>query len=406
VAGKFKHGIRKTNERAPDGRVLFDLRITAPNPDKPGKKLVDSIRTVPAKSTADAAKQREELIKSEVAKKQGRLRSHQPRTFAAVADEYIASIERYGTRTSWGSYAKKLKAEFGEMKLDKIQTAHMQRYIASMAGQFSRSTVKGLQQVLLRVFEHGELHGDLTGENRSLGVKLPKPKRSASATLARLEGEALPKRSLDELELPAFMAAFRAQYPDLYTLVLVMVATGGRFSEISALQRKDIDLRTGAMVIKRAQVAGRVGPPKKDRSRAAAIPYTALVELHAHLRRMDELKWPGYEEWVFPPYPLRTRKFATVWSRSTVGGAMKATMKSLGIATTNATHVARHTLNGLIRGHVTDSVLRSVVGHADEAQSVAYGDPAVLAFAAQVDRVLLGAGGSDDVKTPSEQESQ
>jgi integrase len=400
----FKNGIRRTGERAPDGRPLFELRLTAPHPDRPGEKLVDSIRTRPAKGTAEAQALKDQLTQEELARKLGQVRSHKARPFSEVADEYIAGIDRYGTATSWGSFAKKLKAEFGEMYLDKIQVAHMQRFVTKLP--YSRSTVKGVRQVLKNVYQHGVEHGDAAMGNRALQVMMPKEKRSGAATLARLESEAPVKKGLTQSELVAFMDAFKAKYSDRYCLVLVMVATGGRFSEISALQHGDIDMVTGALVIRRAQVAGRKGPPKKDKARPGAIPRTVLAELEKHIAEMAVRQWVGHDLWLFPGPTRAGRRFLPVWSRSGVGKAIKATMRGLGISTVTATHFARHTLNGLLMGHVTDALLRKVIGHTTEQQSVAYGDAEVLSFAVEVDKRLLGAGGNPDGSDGGEDESK
>lgn len=374
------------------GQIKFRLRLVARHPET-GEKIVDTVRLVLADSKPDALKLRQAMVAELLAEKLGELRVGKKLTFAEAADQWHATITRHATASSWGSYSRKLKAVFGDRQLDKIRTEDMQRYLASLA--YSRSTLKGIKAVLVSVFDWAVGAGYIRKPGPAVDLRLPRKQRDHAATLAELERTAPVKRGLTHDELARFLPALLAIDSDLYPLVLVQLALGARFSEVSALKRSDVDMTTGELVIRRAQVAGRIGPPKKDRSRPGALPATALAVLREHLARMDELRWPGHEEWLFPARPTRARRFAPLWVISTARLSIKAAMAEAGATTVNATHFARHTLNGLIRGHVADSVLRQVVGHSDEQMSAAYGDAQVLDFAAEVDRVVLKrAGGS------------
>jgi integrase len=373
-----------------DGKLRFRVRLVARHPDT-GRKMVDTVRIVLAESKADAMKQRETLLADLVAQALGEARTGRKVTFAEAADLWHATLTRHATASSWGSYAKKLKATFGDRDLGKIRTEDLQRYLSRL--EYARSTVKGIKAVLVSIYDWAIDQGHISKPGAAAGLRMPRRVKDHVALLAELERTAPPKRGLDHAELARFMPALQKREPELFCLVLVQVAIGARFSEVSALKRSDIDLATGELVIRRAQVHGRIGPPKKDKSRPGALPRTALEHVRAHIARMDELKWPGHDEWLFPAKPIRARKYAPVWVISTAANVIKATMADIGVETVNATHFARHTLNGLIRGHVADSVLRAVVGHADEAQSVAYGDARVLDFAAEVERVVLRRSG-------------
>jgi integrase len=378
------------------GQLKFRLRLVARHPDT-GEKVVDTIRVILADSKPAAMAMRQTLIDELLAEKLGELRVGRKLTFAEATDLWHATITRHATASSWGSYARKLKAVFGDRQLEKIRTEDMQRYLASLG--YARSTLKGIKAVLVGIFDWSVDAGYVRKPGPARDLRLPKKQRDHEAVLAELERTAPVKRGLTHDELARFLPALKRIDGDLYPLVLVQLAIGARFSEASALKRSDVNMETGALVIRRGQVYGRIGPPKKDKSRPGALPATALEELRTHLSRMDKLKWPGHEEWLFPARPTRRRKFAPLWSMSTARIAIKAAMDEVGATTVNATHFARHTLNGLIRGHVTDSVLRTVVGHADEQMSASYGDARVLDFAAEVDRVVLArhggsAGGS------------
>ncbi len=393
MAAKFKNNVRKTGEKAPDGRPIFEVRLIAAHPENPKKKIVDTKRFIAARSLADAKAQQEALTESEKAKKLNRV-GLAKRTLAEVTAEWVAGIKRHGTKTTWSSYARRLIAELGHLPVAKVTTVQLQRYLAHASDVYARSTLKGIRAVMVGIFDHAIERGDGLATNPAVATKLPKLKKDPQALLARLKQAKPTKRGLTAVELAAFLRMLHMLYPNMYALVLTLVTTGGRFAEISALRRVDVDMATGAMVILQGQVHGRLGPPKKDKARPHAVPLTTLAALHKHVAEMDLLKWPGHEEYLFPAYPNRVRKFEPLWSIWTVGKAIKATMRAIGVETTTATHFARHTLNGLMRGEVEDSVLRLVVGHATETQSVAYGDARVLAFAAEVDRLLLGASGS------------
>lgn len=399
MTSKQGDGVRKLKATADsEGRFKYELRLVARHPDRPQVKLVDTVRVVRAKNKADALTQRAQLIEDMLAQRLGHIRRGRKLTFAEAADEWILTIKRHATLVSWSSYARKLKAQFGDRPLEKIRTEEMQRFLASLP--HARSTVKGYKAVLVSVYEWAIDQGYLPRPGAAAGLRMPKKSKEQTTTLDDLERTSPPKRGLTHEELSRFLPLLRSAEPHLYPLVLVQLVIGARFSEVSALKRRDVDMATGVLTVRRAQVYGRIGKPKNGKSRAAAVASTALAVLREHVATMAELSWPGWDEgWLFPAKPTRVRKFEPLWSISTARVAIKLAMAQAGASTVNATHFARHTLNGLIRGHVADSVLRTVVGHASEQQSAAYGDAQVIDFASTVQRIIMdraggGTGGS------------
>lgn len=392
-----------------NGEIRYRLRLVYRDPAT-GKKIVDTERTVEAANKLDALKQRKELLDELVSRKLGELRSGKRMRFAEAAAEWHATIKRKGTSNTWGSYKNRLCEAFGDRWLDSIHRSELQRYLVKLP--YERSTVNGHKAVLMDLFRWAMNHGvPIANPSPIDGLKLPPKEKDPEAVLERLETADVEKRGMDHSELQRFMTAFEHDYPDMYVLVLVQLSIGARFAEVSALKRSDVDMQTGKLVIRRGQVLGVLGPPKNNKAREAALPRMTLGRLREHVILMDERKWNGHQEWLFPAAPIRMRKRGQnaeggwFWHRNTVGLAIKATMKKVGIQTRTATHFARHTLNGLIRGHVADSVLFSVVGHSGHQVNSAYGDARVFDFANEVEkRLLREPGGASGGKT-SEEES-
>lgn len=373
------------------GKLRFWGRILGYDPQT-GKKVVDTRRKILADDKADALKQREKLIDELLTKKLKRPIRRERLRFSHAMDEYLATITRHSTKTTWGSYGRKLNGVFGDRWLDKVPTADIHRYLNQL--ELAQPTVDGIRGVLVNMFSWAMEQGHIAGPNPAAGIRL----RRKQVTLDQIETETPKKKQLTQLELPKYLEVHQLDFADTYLIVLCMIAIGGRYSEVSVLKRSDIEWETGVATIRRAHAKGRLGPPKGNKSRLVAFPSTVVELLREHVRLIDESgrysESVAHGNWLFPKPNVwhGPKGLLPIWSYTTLYNHIKASMSTAGIHTDNAAHMARHTLNGLMRGQVTDAVLRKVVGHSSEAMNLRYGDAQVVEFAEVVDRRMLGAG--------------
>jgi integrase len=387
----MSEGELKRAGQSKDGRKRWQTRIVARHPET-GAKVLDTVRFVLGETKGDAQKAKEALRDELLAKKLGRLGKVSRIKFADACDAWWKTLDRYGTQRTYKSVAKKLKEQFGERWIDSLEVGEMQRYLTRMIGEFETSTVGTYRSVIVNTFEWAADHGHI---KRPTQAELTKVKRKREV----YDDDAVPaKKGLTVEELSRFLPALERIDPYAHKLVLTMLVLGCRFAEGSALKRKDVDWRTGEVFIRRGQVSGRVGPPKNGKPRRAAVPLPVLETLRGHVAEMDRLKWPGHEDLVFPATRLHkggTPRTHSFWHLNMLSRRIEAALEEIGVETVTRTHLCRHTLNGLLRGQVADSMLLSVVGHT-AGVNVKYGDAQVISFAAKVEEVMLQKRGERD----------
>lgn len=374
-----KDGVRRLGVE--DGKIKYLVRLLGRDPVTK-KKIVDTERIIYANDMADAHRQRKELTDAAIALKIGRSVGGGQLRFRAAVDKWIETVTRHSTQQVWKSYGRRVAKDFGERWLHKISEDEWQRWLNRQHG--AKPTIDGIRMMLINLYEWAIDEGHASRPNPVAATKI-KRKRHTSDVAAKLaELETPKKRALREEEIRPYLEAHRELFPHTFPLVYTMLSLGTRYSEASVLKRADIDWRTGALIIRRAHVSGRRGPPKADKARPGAIGETCLEILRGHVAECGE------SEWLFPrPAVWHGRAGRIpVWSYSTLYNHIKAAMRAAGVRTDNATHFARHTLKGLVDGVVPDAVLRKIIGHSDEAVHAKYGDAKVLEFAKTVERKL------------------
>lgn len=376
-----KGGVRRIGAR--DGKLLYEVRLLGLDP-LTRRKIVDTRRIVHADDAADAHRQRKELTEQAIALKLGKGMGGGPLRFREAVDLWVETITRHATKQAWRSYCKRAAKDFGDRWLHKLSTDEWERWLRRQTG--ARSTVMGIRMALVNLYEWAIDNGHSARPNPVEATKL-KRKRHASDVAAKLaELETPKKKSLTAEELGAYLNAHREKYPATYPLVYTMLSLGTRYSEVSVLKRADVDWRTGELTVRRSHVRGRLGPPKADKARLAALAPSCLELLRGHVATCGE------SEWLFPrPDVIAGPKpRLPVWAYDAVSRHIKASMEAASVRTDNVAHFARHTLKALMEGEVPDAVLRKVIGHSSEAVHSRYGDAKVLAFAQAVEREVLG----------------
>ena len=171
-----------------------------------------------------------------------------------------ATRERYLALLSQG-----ILDAFGSKRLDEIGASDFRAYAATLAARKvqARPHLSLVRTVLRAAVEHGALE------------KLP-------------DLPTLPKQSrkLPDAPTPEEVAAMLAVATGwLRTAVLLAAYAGLRMGEVRALEVRDVDLREGRLLVRRALSAGEVMPPKSGHERVVPLAPELRAELETAMRR-------------------------------------------------------------------------------------------------------------------------
>jgi integrase len=388
VAGKGRGGDGLTYLGLRNGERWWQARLTWID-QRTGKKL-DKQATFKANSKTLAHQERAKQLKKAQEKAAGRKRQK----FGDTADEWFATIEAFGSAVSRGSHLRRIKKQFGEWWMDAIETRDLQAWFGDqkrLDGQpLDRGTANSIRDVLIAVFDYAQTKGLVDSADVARAVLPRKGGRTRADAMAEIEGVE-EKRNFTSKEAIAVLQDLNAHDPEIYPLLAVMLILGCRFAEGSAVRRDCIDLSTGIVFVAWGQVRGRVGPTKGKRRRKAALGPVGLKIIQDHLRRMDELRWPGHDVLVFPREPhyqsravMRKtgapRSYSAHWAYTTVYKKLRDCYERLGLDMANATHAARHTMSnlaseGAAQARLSESLVREVAGWSTAKMAAKYRHP-------------------------------
>lgn len=359
--------------------------------DSKGKRH-DTDRVIEADTKAQALAERER-IREELAG------AGDEWTVGEAIDAWLPTM-RTGTRLAREVHARSFRALFGELRLSRVQTALVQRWIASI--EASDDTANNYRASALALYKFARARGRLRGEDPIARTVRRVTPRTSEELVAELEAEP-ERRALVGEELPRFFAALLEAEPDLYPLARCQLLLGCRWSEVSALQWRDIDWTTGVITIRRAQSRnGEIGPPKGKVARSAAVGPEGLAFLRGHRAAMERAGWPGSDVWCFPrPITGRPRAY-DLWPYPTASARIREVLRSTGLTLACSTHAMRHSHVTLARALEADAALQASVGHASPELTERYTDEShrravAQSFASELEGRIGGVLGGAEV---------
>lgn len=164
---------------------------------------------------------------------------------------------------------------FGEMRMAEVEPQDVKAFAAWVAGRKRRGvrykadlrplsantvrlTLAPVKAMFATAFEEGVIR-----VNPAAGIRLAVPQQRVSTD----EDDAGDVKALTGPELTAVLTAIAATAPEWLLFFRVLVSLGLRFSEISELRWRDVDLGARTVKIRRVAYEGRVGPPKSKYGR-------------------------------------------------------------------------------------------------------------------------------------------
>ncbi len=253
---------------------------------------------------------------------------------------------------------------FGEMAIDEIRTAHVDRWREGIAtliarGDYSPNTANGWLSILRVVFKAAVRDFELT--------RNPVDHVRDFDTSDHITYSEEAPQSLTPEQVSEFLAWLRELYPQHYAITYLGICTGLRPSSMRPLRRMgdqpDILWEEGRLLVRRSQTRGQeVLQTTKQRTRySILLPSRVITVLRWHVEEQltppaqqeSELLFPSVNGGFRAPTVLN-KPFAEVSDAMELG--YHFTQKGM-----------RRTFNDLARAaEVQDIVTRSISGHATE----------------------------------------
>lgn len=286
----------------------------------------------------------------------GPLRPGEVPTIAKVLESYLAHLAMHrspslkANRTS--TYNAHLSPWFGQMRLDQIGPAEIDKYkAAKLEAKLAPGTVNSHILSVTNLLRWAVTRGHL--------ADVPKV-------------ELLPRRQssdVEHLEDADLAAVIAGASGDLRTMIIVAAYTGLRASELLSLQWKDLDLKGSRMVVRHNVYRGEDRPPKGKRERVIPLGATAANALKAHQHLRSHLVFCHMDGAAIPYatalYRLQEHAGVSGWHvlrhtfgtrLSTKGVPLRAIQEWLGHASIKTTMIYAHF------SPVTNSAIRVLDG--------------------------------------------
>lgn len=229
---------------------------------------------------------------------------------------------------------------FGAVRLDEIDYAAIQDYVAVKLKELAAKTVKNHLAVLMRILRVAK-------------------KRGLISSIPEVESIKVPEAAFDYLSFDEADALLRCCDDGWRVFFLVAIRTGLREGELIALDWKDVDLEKGVIRVRRNWTKKQMQSPKSGKERD--VPLGA--EVHAALRRYRDQGGVG----------LVFHRDGTMLTPDTIKYWLRKFLKAAGIRTTLKVHDLRHTFaSHLVMRGVSLYKVQMLCGHADSKTTQRY----------------------------------
>lgn len=216
-------------------------------------------------------------------------------------DDAARSALRPSTYVRYDSIIRNhIVPHLGGLKLPRLQPSHVQAFYARLEAEGASARTRELCHVVLHRALGQAVRWGYVARNVCDAVEKPRPERRSIQALAREEAVRLLEAARDDR---------------LCALYVVAITAGLRQGELFGLQWDDVDLKAGAVFVRRtvSEIKGQlvIGEPKTAKARRRVeLPAIAVAALREHRKRMLAEGHPG--PWVFCDTnggPLRRSNF-------------------------------------------------------------------------------------------------
>ena len=265
-----------------------------------------------------------------------------------------------GRRTWTDAQTLHLVPQFGDQYLDAIKRRDLEDWKTTLAlqvraGKLSPHTVNGRLRVLLSTLRAGVVDYELAYDP----TRAVKPLDTSTWQTYTEEQP----NALSVEEVPAFMAAAHALFPQHYAQLALGVMTGRRPCELRPLRWKgetpDILWKDGVLLVRRSQVIGDADDRTKTKTRLRIpLPNELMAILEQHVRALPAARTQT-SDLLFPS------KTGGYQASSCLAKPIVAIAKAANINKHLSPYFMRRTFQDLCRAaQLHDFVTRAISGHA------------------------------------------
>ena len=359
--------------KLPDGRMQIRVRVIDPRTGK--RKEVR--RTVQKMGIKQARQLQAEWREEQLHPEEG---SVQRITLASYVKRWMQSRKAAGDRQSTMDnrvqvLAHHILPQLGERFVDAISGKDVRQWLLDSSTKlkpapksrpkekkaYDPETVNGWLRVLKVILRDAVVDLDLQRD--------PTMRISDLKTEPSEEGKSFTSEELGRFLVVAKGMSLEGNitHPN-YVLMLMGFLTGMRWSELTALEWKDLDTEKGSVRIRRAQVRKSVAGTKTRKVRTVAVPQVVLDELEELKRQQEADKVPCLSKGLL--FPSRTGEYR-------YPSSIRKTLDNVcwrgEIARRLTPHWMRHTFNNLMhQAKVDHIVVRASTGHSTEAMTEHY----------------------------------
>lgn len=281
-------------------------------------------------------------------------------TFGEIANRWLNIVRASIRPQTWRNYEANLRIHllpiFGNIKVSRISSGMVLDFLTRKKEELSSRTIGNIHSILHGIFDFAEQHEGAQG-NPTRGVR-------KQLHLKRLNRRGI-IRAFAEEQLKRFLDTVRRIAADIYPLLLLLVRTGLRIGEATALMWPDIDFGRRQIRIERTWTdAGLQDVPKTESSyRTVDMSLQLQEEL---LRQQTQQKrnklaygWREMPTWVFCSSngnPLRSRGY--------ISRRIKKILEEAGLPLHFTAHSLRHTFACLhLQRGVNPVYVQKQLGH-------------------------------------------
>jgi integrase len=355
-------------KKLPDGRLEIRVRGTDP---RTGKRK--EVRRIYPMMGIRAARDAQTALREEL--RRGGRRQTRRLTLTVYVQRWLKSRKAANDRQSTMDNRVQVLEDhilpmLGDLFVDTISgqdvrdwlTHSTTKLIPTTTRTYDPETVNGWLRILKVILR--DAVGDL-GLDRDPTIRVP----NLSVDPDEEDGKALSAAELHSFLNTAKVLDVEGEITFAnYVLLLTGFLTGMRWSELSALEWRDLDEKRRCVHIRRAQVRQTVAGTKNRKKRTVTVADIVQEALRKHRQRQLKDQVPGLDKGLIFPSRVGTYRYP-----SSIRVALDKVSERAELDRHVTPHWMRHTFNNLLRQAKVDHiVLRATTGHQTESMTEHY----------------------------------
>lgn len=262
---------------------------------------------------------------------------------------------RYNTRRNYiQRYENNIKPIIGNMPLNNVKPLHCQNVLNQMAGEYANSTIGQSRITMCVLFESAVENGMLSKNPITKAVRCASGRKSKDRGALTIE------------EQSAFIRAIKGG--SNYNQYVLVLQTGLRVGELTALKWSDIDFEKRVLHVSRSmeyvhsECSWKTGMTKsKSGNRDIPLTKEAVLVLKKQRKKIDGMKLVSME---FSGHVFLNRNGEPT-KRSSYNKDLSRTAEKIGIKPFSM-HTLRHTFaTRCIEAGMKPKTLQAIMGHSD-----------------------------------------